>query len=213
MDLYDGDLRICIANGETSQYGPIVVKTMLEVLAFLAQKGVTHGDIKPANILFDHQGRFYLTDFGLIGTLDSPRGYTISDLYAAPEAHHQKLSTKSDIWSLGVVVLDILKKRPEFPPPLCWMDQRKEYWRSITDVARETSFLPRMLSTEPTQRDDAATYLNKFFPNDQCRWPFAEISSIDIDMVAMVERKQAKRKPCRVLKRPRKSKKRKSLIQ
>lgn len=211
MHLYAGDLRTCIANFETNQYGPNCVKTILEVLAFLSQKGVTHGDIKPANILFDRQERFYLTDFGQIGTFDSPRGYVISEHYAAPEAYQQQLSSKSDIWSLGVVVLDILKKRPDFPPPRIGMDHREEYHKCITDIVRDISCLPRMLSAQPARRDDAATCLSQFFPKDQGEWPFKEISPVDIDMETIVESKRARKNPYRVSKGRRKGKKYKGL--
>jgi serine/threonine protein kinase len=210
MDLYEGDLRTSISSSDPNQYGPTLLKTMLEVLNFLTQKGVTHGDIKPANILFDKQGRFHLTDFGVIGASCSPCGFVISELYAAPEAHQHQLSPRSDIWSLGVVVLEILKKRPDFPPPLILLDQRKVYCESIASAARETNFLTHMLCTDAARRDDATTCLDRFFPGDACEWPFVEAIPADVEM-ALAEVKRSKRKPGRVMKRPPKNKKHKSL--
>jgi serine/threonine protein kinase len=210
MDLYQGDLRTCIAIGDPYQYGPTLLKTMLEVLNFLTQKGVTHGEIKPANILFNQQG-FYLTDFGLIGATCPTRGYALSELYAAPEAHREQPSTKSDIWSLGVVVLEILKKRPDFPPPQLLLDRRKLYCESIASATRETPSLGRMVSIDPMHRDDAETCLDRLCLRAHCGWPFVEILPADIEM-AVAEMKQTKQKPSRVMKRPPKNKKRKGLV-
>ena len=200
MDLYEGDLRFHIANTDPAQYGASLVETMLEILAFLAQKGITHGDIKPANILFA-QGKFYLTDFGLIETSASTQRYAISELYAAPEAHQNELTPRSDLRSLGVVILEVLKERPDFPPPLILEDQRTVYWESIQSTARNNILLTRLLSIAAANRDDAALCLERFFSNGDSTWPFRKTLVSDVEM-AMEEIRPAKQRPYRVRKKP-----------
>ena len=88
---------------------------LCSAMTYLHQKNCRHKDIKPANILVkDYQ--VYITDFGLAldwtelsgeTTTGAPKIYTHA--YAAPEvALSGKRNTKSDIWSLGCVFLDIL---------------------------------------------------------------------------------------------------------
>ncbi len=86
--------------------------------------GVIHQDIKPANILLTEDGIVRLTDFGLSraclaggldsdqlhasdSTLVSSRGMTIA--YCSPEqAAGMPLTRATDIWSLGVTILEML---------------------------------------------------------------------------------------------------------
>jgi len=82
---------------------------------YLHQQNCRHKDIKPANILVKDD-QVYITDFGLAldwtelqaeTTAGIPTMYTHA--YAAPEvADGARRNTKSDIWSLGCVFLDIL---------------------------------------------------------------------------------------------------------
>lgn len=87
---------------------------LLSGLAFMHQQTIRHKDIKPQNILI-HQGSVLYTDFGLsydfgdIGqstTTGTPSG--ITRRYCAPEvALHGSRNSKSDIFSLGCVFLEI----------------------------------------------------------------------------------------------------------
>ncbi|KAH7413941.1 kinase-like domain-containing protein [Phaeosphaeria sp. MPI-PUGE-AT-0046c] len=84
-------------------------------LEFLHSQNVRHKDIKPGNILVS-KGKVLLTDFGLALDFKDATGSTTTGMvngrtprYCAPEvATHQARNTMSDIWSLGVVFLEML---------------------------------------------------------------------------------------------------------
>lgn len=73
---------------------------------------IVHRDIKPGNILFDSKGNVKVSDWGL-STIPSRRPSIAGTFgYMAPEAAKGIYSTKSDIFSLGTVLYEMLTEEP-----------------------------------------------------------------------------------------------------
>ena len=91
-----------------------IVLAIAEALDCLHQQGIYHCDVKPSNILIDHAGRPYLSDFGL--ALDEARipaepGLMGTAAYMSPEqacGEGHLLDGRSDIFSLTVVLYELL---------------------------------------------------------------------------------------------------------
>ena len=87
-------------------------------LAAAHAKGVLHRDLKPANIMLDGRGQVVVTDFGLAGVADDIRGVEIrsgTPAYMAPEQLAGKeVSTRSDIYALGLVLYEIFTGKRAF---------------------------------------------------------------------------------------------------
>jgi len=93
-----------------------VVQQVGGALAAAHESGVLHRDVKPSNILLDARGDTYLTDFGIaidVDTGDGAAGSVGSPLYVAPEqAAGGQVDGRSDLYSLAVVVFELLTGQP-----------------------------------------------------------------------------------------------------
>ena len=94
-----------------------IARQLCAGLAAAHAKGVLHRDLKPANIMLDGRGQVVITDFGLAGIADQIQGAEVrsgTPAYMAPEQLAGKeVSTRSDIYSLGLVLYEVFTgKRP-----------------------------------------------------------------------------------------------------
>ena len=92
---------------------------VLEGLDYLHHNSLVHGNLKAANILMTQSGEVKLSDFGIslymreIEHVDM--GVSCVPNWAAPEVIElSPVSTKSDIWSLGCTVIELLTGRPPY---------------------------------------------------------------------------------------------------
>lgn len=99
---------------EDSQFLSIA-KQILSAITYMHSINVSHGDIKPDNILFDEYNRPKLGDFGLGHFRTSTAGldnvYDCSPAYAPPEVLRRKPYDpyKADIWSFGVTCYQMIE--------------------------------------------------------------------------------------------------------
>ena len=93
-----------------------------EALDHAHAMGILHRDIKPSNLLVDARGNLWVTDFGLARFQDEPGLTRTGDLlgtlrYIAPElvlGHRMVHDPRSDIYSLGATLYELLTLRPVF---------------------------------------------------------------------------------------------------
>src|SRR6266576_315371 len=87
-------------------------------LAAAHERGVIHRDLKPANVMLDGAGKIRITDFGLAGIAASIQGEEAragTPAYMAPEQLAGKqVTTRSDIYSLGLVLYELLTGQRAF---------------------------------------------------------------------------------------------------
>jgi serine/threonine protein kinase len=124
MSIHEGTLKILMGRhrcdqspGPAPPYTDVLFKQVVLALHYLHEEGIIHKDVKPDNILYDHKGAnsqlaFYLTDFGLSKEQDfeSAGECVVGSIpYMAPEVYQSQPHTgKSDMWSLGVMMLEVL---------------------------------------------------------------------------------------------------------
>ncbi len=109
------------------EQGPLPEKRALEIAAQLAdaldfahRRGVTHRDVKPQNVLLDAAGNAKLADFGIARVagsinLTQTRSVLGTAHYLSPEqARGAPLDRRTDLYSLGVVLFEMLTGRVPF---------------------------------------------------------------------------------------------------
>ena len=99
-----------------------IARQLFQALKCLHSLSIVHNDVKPDNIMMNYdryRNNFHvnLIDFGLSAVDDD--GYPwrrVTPFYEAPEISlRYRGSSKSDIWSLGLVLAEIVYRRPIFP--------------------------------------------------------------------------------------------------
>jgi eukaryotic-like serine/threonine-protein kinase len=140
-------------------------------LAYAHREGVIHRDIKPSNLLLELEGRIWVADFGLAKTEADPltgTGDLVGTLrYMPPERFRGWSDPRSDIYSLGLTLYEMLALQPAFaetdqvrlvhqllhvaPPPLRRLDRQ---------ISRDlATIVTKAIDKEPTRRYQTADEL------------------------------------------------------
>jgi WD40 repeat protein/serine/threonine protein kinase len=90
-----------------------------DALAYASSQGILHRDIKPSNLLLDTHGTVWITDFGLAKAADNQELTHTGDIvgtlrYMAPERFQGQCDIRSDIYSLGLTLYELMTLRPAF---------------------------------------------------------------------------------------------------
>src|SRR5215217_721430 len=99
-----------------------LVLQIARALSFAHQNGLIHRDVKPQNVLLNGDGRPKVTDFGIARSLDVQHGMTqtgtvlgTSDYIAPEQAQGHRVDEHTDVYSLGVVLYELLTGEVPFP--------------------------------------------------------------------------------------------------
>ncbi|KAK3146572.1 hypothetical protein QOZ80_3BG0268200 [Eleusine coracana subsp. coracana] len=117
-----------------------IIKGICQGLHYLHKNQILHLDLKPANILVDDNMIPKIADFGLSRLLDQNQSMIIATTvmgslgYFAPECYDREFSKKSDVYSLGVVIMEIMSGK-KFPTPkdviASWTNRREKSQEDI----------------------------------------------------------------------------------
>jgi serine/threonine protein kinase/WD40 repeat protein len=150
--------------GSANRYARSVARIgvqVAEALEYAHAQGTLHRDIKPSNLLLDAHGTVWVTDFGLAkvaadGDLTHTGDIVGTIRYMAPERFEGKCDARSDIYSLGLTLYEMLAKRPAF----AGRDQKEL-------IAQVTHEEPRRLrQCDSTVPRDLETIIHKALEKD-----------------------------------------------
>lgn len=116
MEFVEGESLDAYIHRKGKLSGEEAEKILVQIssaLAYLHGKEIIHRDIKPANFKIQADGTVKMLDFGIAKHRYSPKftqqGFVVGTTeYMAPEQFQQQVQKKSDIWSLGVMLYEML---------------------------------------------------------------------------------------------------------
>ena len=173
--LEGGALTDIVTNVRMSEEQIATVSMMcLKALAYLHSQGVIHRDIKSDSILLSADGNVKLSDFGFCAQVstDLPKRKSLvgTPYWMAPEVISRlPYGPEVDIWSLGIMVIEMVDGEPPFfnEPPLQAMrrirDMPPPKLKNTKVSPQLQGFLYKMLVRDPAQRTSAVELLHHPF--------------------------------------------------
>ncbi len=144
-----------------------LLRQMASALDFAHRQGIIHRDIKPDNVLVDREGHVLLADFGIAKIAEGEARLTVTGglvgtpAYMSPEQGRGETVTGSaDIYSLGVVVYEMLTGRQPYTASTPMQVVLKHMTEPVPSVRAEIAGLPptlepimqRVLAKDPDSR-------------------------------------------------------------
>jgi len=152
-----------------------------EALHYAHGQGIIHRDIKPANLLLDPQGTVWITDFGVARLAEEEELTAVGDVvgtlrYMAPEQLNGEADARSDVYSLGLTLYELLALRPALDET-----SRGRLIRQLTDAT-----IPRLRTIRPDIPRDLETIISKAIAREP-RHRYATAAELADDLRAWME--------------------------
>ncbi|KAL4331848.1 hypothetical protein GQ457_07G039800 [Hibiscus cannabinus] len=165
-------------------YLAAICKQVLKGLMYLHhERHIIHRDLKPSNLLINHRGEVKITDFGVSAIMTSTSGLANTFVgtynYMSPERIiGDNYGSKSDIWSLGLVLLECATGQFPYSPP-----NQAEGWTNFYELMEQIveqpppsppsdkfspefrSFISACVKKDPNERKSAHELLGMPFLN------------------------------------------------
>ena len=181
MEYVDGRTLADIlrSNGHlTSKQAAEIASEVAAALGFAHAAGLVHRDIKPANILIGTNGSVKVADFGIARALNAPTESNLTQAgavmgtatYFSPEqAQGAQPDPRSDLYSLGVVMYEMIAGRPPFTgdnPVSIAYRQVHDYPTPLNQVVADVprpfeAIVAKLLSKDPAVRYSTADALRE----------------------------------------------------
>jgi eukaryotic-like serine/threonine-protein kinase len=139
-----------------------------DALDYAHERGIIHRDVKPANILLRDDGRPLLADFGIAKAIEAgqTQGLTRAGTgvgtpeYMAPEQIEGRAERRSDLYSLGVVLYEMLTGRVPYDGATPYEIAYKQIYTPLPPISQVRAGLPpaieqmlnKALAKDPAQR-------------------------------------------------------------
>ena len=146
-----------------------VASGLVRAMAALHASGAAHGDLKPENVLLEPDGRIRLLDLGFAAAgAEALAGASVG--YAAPEAGSKGVDPRrSDLWSLGLTLHEILVGARPGPR------ERAAGWPRLGAAAPGwVSLVDSLLAEDPALRPPSAQALVRDLPDPEWSAELAE---------------------------------------
>lgn len=146
-----------------------IAAAVSEALEYAASQGLAHGDLRPENILVTPEGQVKLADFGIGAAVCASSRLQMSALihsahYLSPEVAQGKApSPPSDVYSLGVILFEMLSGQPPFQAETPFAIAVKHLHDPPPALRRQNPGVPKAVEgivLKCLQKDPAARYPN-----------------------------------------------------
>ena len=158
-----GDLRRRMKQGLAPAESLLYAAQLAEVLGAIHEAGILHRDLKPGNVMLRTAEQLALIDFGMAKQAALQMELTDKGLifgtphYMSPEqGHGQRLDARSDLYSLGVVLFELLTGekpyRADNPMTVLYMHRNTPIPRLDPRLVLLQPLMDRLLAKEPEDR-------------------------------------------------------------